>query len=69
MNNNQDNTELIEHAVNAMENSHCPHSGFMVGAAILSTSGNIYPGTNVEFDAYSLTVCAERSALFNAISN
>jgi cytidine deaminase len=69
MNINQENTVLIEHAITAMQNSHSPHSGFMVGAAILSDSGNIYPGTNVEFDAYTLTICAERSALFNAISN
>lgn len=69
MNINQEDTELIEQAVMAMENSHSPHSGFKVGAAILCTNGNIYPGTNVEFDAYTLTICAERSALFNAISN
>ncbi|RPI13965.1 MAG: cytidine deaminase [Ignavibacteriae bacterium] len=69
MSSNQDNTALIEQAINAMQNSHCPHSGFRVGAALMSSSGKIYPGTNVEFDAFSLTVCAERSALFNAVSN
>ncbi len=60
---------LIEHAFKALKNSHSPHSKFKVGAALLSSSGRIYPGTNVEFDAFSLTVCAERAALFNAISN
>jgi cytidine deaminase len=52
-----------------MKNSHSPHSGFKVGAALLSSAGKIYTGTNVEFDSYSLTVCAERSALFNAVSS
>jgi len=61
--------KLIKSAVKAMKNSHSPHSKFKVGAALLSSKGNIYIGTNIEFDAYSLTVCAERSALFSAISN
>jgi cytidine deaminase len=60
---------LVKSAIKAMKNSHSPHSKFKVGAALLSSKGNIYIGTNIEFDAYSLTVCAERSALFNAISN
>lgn len=59
---------LIKSALNALKNSHSPHSGFRVGAAILTTSRGIYPGTNVEFDAFSLTVCAERAAIFNAVS-
>lgn len=61
--------ELILKALNVLKNSHSPHSKFKVGAAILSKKGIIYAGTNVEFDAYSLTVCAERSALFNAVAN
>ena len=60
---------LIESAFWALKNSHSPHSKFKVGAALLGKNGNIYPGTNIEFDAYTLTVCAERSALFNAVSN
>jgi cytidine deaminase len=60
---------LIEQAFKALKNSHSPHSKFKVGAALLSSTGRIYSGTNVEFDAFSLTVCAERAALFNAISN
>lgn len=61
--------ELVECAFNALKNSHSPHSNFKVGAALLSKKGKVYKGTNIEFDAYTLTVCAERSALFNAISN
>jgi cytidine deaminase len=60
---------LIEAAFRAQKNSHSPYSKFKVGAAILSGSGKIYTGVNIEFDAFTLTVCAERSALFNAISN
>ncbi len=60
---------LIQSAFKALKNSHSPHSKFKVGAALLGKNGAIYQGTNIEFDAYSLTVCAERSALFNAVSN
>jgi cytidine deaminase len=61
--------ELIKTAKRTLKNSHSPHSKFKVGAAVLTKGGKIFNGTNVEFDAFSLTVCAERSALFNAISN
>jgi cytidine deaminase len=60
---------LIKSAFRVLKNSYSPHSGFKVGAALLTRSGNVYTGTNVEFDAFSLTVCAERAALFNAVSN
>jgi cytidine deaminase len=60
---------LVEAAYKAQKNSYSPHSNFKVGAALLSDSDKIYSGTNIEFDAFTLTVCAERSALFNAISN
>ena len=60
--------KLIASALKVLKNSHSPHSGFKVGSALLSNSGKIFSGTNVEFDAFTLTVCAERSALFGAIS-
>lgn len=60
---------LIKTALKALKNSYSRHSGFKVGSALLSKAGKIYPGTNVEFDAFSLTVCAERSALFGAITH
>ena len=60
---------LVETAIDAMKHSHSPHSKFRVGAALEAASGRVYKGTNIEFDAYTLTVCAERAALFNAISN
>lgn len=59
---------LIKAAFDALKNSHSPHSKFKVGAALLGSSGKIYIGTNIEFDAFTLTVCAERAALFNAIA-
>lgn len=61
--------KLISEARRAMSYSYSIHSGFKVGAALLSSDGKIYKGTNIEFDAYSLTVCAERTALFNAVSS
>lgn len=60
---------LSDLAIKAMKNSHSPHSKFKVGAALEGRSGKVYLGTNIEFDAYTLTVCAERAALFNAVSN
>jgi cytidine deaminase len=61
--------ELIKAAFGALKHSHSPHSGFKVGAALVGKSGTVYAGTNVEFDAFSLTVCAERAAIFNAVSS
>lgn len=60
---------LIGHAKNAMRNAYAPYSKFKVGAAILSDSGNIYTGSNVENASYSLSICAERVALFSAVSS
>ncbi|MCH2115668.1 MAG: cytidine deaminase [Pirellulales bacterium] len=61
--------ELIERAKCAIENAYCDYSRFPVGAAALSASGNIYSGCNVENASYGLTICAERSSVFNAISD
>ena len=59
--------QLIEKAIKAMENSYSPYSGFRVGAALLTTKGDVYTGCNIENATYSATVCAERTAFFNAI--
>lgn len=67
--NSKEENLLINSAFKVLKNSHSPHSKFKVGAAILSSNNKIFTGTNIEFDAYSLTVCAERTALFNAISS
>jgi cytidine deaminase len=59
---------LIEAAKQARENAHAPYSNFRVGAALRSTSGRIFSGCNVENASYGLTMCAERVAIFKAIS-
>jgi cytidine deaminase len=59
---------LIEAAKQARENAHAPYSNFRVGAALRSTSGRIFSGCNVENATYGLTMCAERVAIFKAVS-
>lgn len=60
--------KLIEAARKAKRYSYSPYSRYRVGAAILTTDGKIYTGCNIENSSYSLTICAERTALFKAIS-
>jgi cytidine deaminase len=62
------NERIIQEAISAAEYSYAPYSCFRVGAALLSSNGSIFKGTNVENRSFGLTVCAERSALFSAIS-
>jgi cytidine deaminase len=59
---------LTESALNARRNAHAPFSHFQVGAALEDASGRIHTGCNVENATYGLTVCAERVAVFKAIS-
>lgn len=61
--------QLIDTAVKARENSYSPYSNFAVGAALLAKNGKIYSGANIESASYTPTVCAERVAFFNAITN
>jgi cytidine deaminase len=60
---------LIRAARAARENAHAPFSNFKVGAALRTASGKVFGGCNVENATYGLTVCAERVAIFKAISD
>ena len=60
--------ELYGLAVKAMENSYSPYSDCKVGAALLSKNGKVFTGTNIENAAFGPTVCAERVAVFKAVS-
>ena len=65
---NIDYNELMNKAKEASSNSYSPFSRFAVGAAVLTSSGKIYQGCNVENSSFGLTNCAERTAIFKAVS-
>jgi cytidine deaminase len=60
--------ELVMKAREAKKRAYAPYSKFHVGAALLAANGKIYTGCNVEISTYALTLCAERTAIFKAIS-
>lgn len=60
--------ELIEIAKQAMKHAYAPYSHFKVGAALITDTGHIYTGCNIENASYGATNCAERTAIFKAIS-
>jgi len=62
-------SELIEKAVDGQKNSYAPYSHYFVGAAVLTKSGKIYSGCNIENASYGLGNCAERTAVFKAVSD
>jgi cytidine deaminase len=59
---------LLKHAQAARKRSHSPFSRFRVGAALLARNGKVYTGCNIEVSSYGLTICAERNAIFKAVS-
>jgi len=63
-----DNKELWNIAKEALKFSYSPYSNFPVGCALLTKSGKIYLGTNIENSSFGLTICAERVAIFKAVS-
>ena len=60
--------ELVMEAIEARKKAYAPYSGYMVGAALLTEDGKVYRGCNIENAAYTPTNCAERTAIFKAIS-
>ncbi|MBJ6364006.1 cytidine deaminase [Paenibacillus sp. GCM10012307] len=60
--------ELIHQALEARKQAYMPYSGFAVGAAVLAGNKQIYQGCNIENASYGLTNCAERTAIFKAVS-
>lgn len=64
-----DNETLLEYAKKAMENAYAPYSEFKVGAALLLEDDRIYTGCNIENSSYGATMCAERTAVYKAVSD
>ena len=65
----QELQKLIQAAIEMRKQTYSPYSNFAVGAAVLSNDGYIYGGCNIENASYGLTNCAERTAIFNAVSD
>ena len=62
------NNILIEHAIEAYNKAICPYSNYSVGAVVLTSNNKIIPGFNIESKAYPTTLCAERVAIYSALS-
>lgn len=65
---NFDRKALIKEAMDVLPNAYAPYSHFFVGAAVLMSSGKVFTGVNVENASYPAGICAERNAIFSAVS-
>ena len=63
-----DNRALIDHAIAARQAAYAPYSRYAVGAAVLTAGGRTFTGCNVENASYPAGICAERTAIFKAVS-
>jgi cytidine deaminase len=61
--------QLIERALSIRNKAYAPYSTYNVGAALMTDSGEIFDGVNVENAVYSMTICAERNAIFQAVAH
>lgn len=68
MDNPVNHDELLRQATRVRDHAYAPYSNYPVGAAVLGISGRVYVGCNVENASYGLSICAERAAIFKAIS-
>ena len=64
----QEKERLLDAARHARSGAYAPYSAFQVGAAVLAGNGSLFSGCNIENSSYGLTICAERVALFKAVS-
>lgn len=60
--------DLVQAAIQAAQHAYAPYSNYAVGAALLTANGQMFQGCNVENAAYGSTMCAERTAIFKAVS-
>ncbi len=65
----QDKEELIERALRIRARAYAPYSNYNVGASLITESGEIFDGVNVENASYSMAICAERNAVFQAVAH
>ena len=65
----EEKAELIQRALEVRQYAYAPYSNYAVGAALLTESGDVYHGVNVENASYPLSMCAERNAVFKSISH
>lgn len=63
------NADFFEMAVKSAGKAYAPYSNFKVGAVLLTRDGQIFTGCNIENSSYSMTICAERTAVFKAVSS
>ncbi|MFW5713870.1 MAG: cytidine deaminase [Brevefilum sp.] len=66
---NEKKQQLVDKAVDAWKMAYAPYSNYSVGAAALTKEGEVFTGANIENAVYPLTICGERVAIFNAVSN
>lgn len=64
----EERNNLVEIAIQARSRAYAPYSNYRVGAAVLTKSGKVFTGSNIENAAYPTSMCAERVAIFNAVS-